>query len=267
MQPNSTSCNSNMPARIARWRGRLPRPLLISAVLGLLMTSVMVGPAFADDAASVVDQNAEAMAIEGAAPAAPNSDVTLPASGTGLAALELPGGGALTLDLPAKGSADKEGLTTVFNGTATDTQVAVQPTAEGLRALITIESPNAPERFPFPVGGEVAQLVGQDDGSVLALDADGVLVTSLAPPWARDADGKDVPTRYELEGTTVVQVVDHRSGTYAYGITADPWVVVWFFVRWTVPLAINRCWAHPVCQRVIIGSTGAGIEWARRNIR
>jgi hypothetical protein len=247
-------------------RSRVLRPLLVSAVLGLSMTPLLAGSAFADDAASVVDQTAEAMAIEGAAPAAPNPDVTLPAAGTGLAALELPGGGALTLDLPATGSADKEGLTTVFNGTAPDTQVAVQPTAEGLRALITIDSPTAPERFPFPVGGDVAQLVSQDDGSVLALDADGVIVTTLTPPWARDADGKDVPTHYELDGTTVVQVVNHHSGTYAYGITADPWFVVWFVVRYTVPIAINRCWAHPFCRSIIIGSVGAGIDWARRHL-
>jgi len=53
-------------------------------------------------------------------------------------------------------------------------------------------------------------------------------VTHIAPAWARDANGRDVPTFYEIEETTLVQVVKHRGGDWAYGITADPsvWKVV-----------------------------------------
>jgi hypothetical protein len=45
-----------------------------------------------------------------------------------------------------------------------------------------------------------------------------------APPWAWDADGRDVPTRYIVEGDTIVQEVDHAGGDYAYPIVADPWM-------------------------------------------
>jgi hypothetical protein len=34
--------------------------------------------------------------------------------------------------------------------------------------------------------------------------------------------GREVPTHYEIDGTTLVQVIDHRGGDWQYGITADP---------------------------------------------
>jgi len=47
-------------------------------------------------------------------------------------------------------------------------------------------------------------------------------VTHIAAPWARDASGRDVPTFYQIDGTTLVLLVEHRGGDWAYGITADP---------------------------------------------
>lgn len=41
-------------------------------------------------------------------------------------------------------------------------------------------------------------------------------------PWAVDADGVDVATWYEVRGTTLVQVVDHRGKNVTYPIVADP---------------------------------------------
>jgi len=104
-----------------------------------------------------------------------------------------------------------------------DTAVAVQSTGAGLRALVAIDSADAPERFRFPVGGDVAAMSVATDGAVLAVDAAGRAVARLAPPWARDADGRSVPTHFELDGLTVVQIVEHRGGGFAYGIVADPW--------------------------------------------
>ena len=57
-----------------------------------------------------------------------------------------------------------------------DAQVAVQPTGEGFRALVNIDSADAPERFEFPVGGEVVELRKLADGSVLAIDGAGTQV-------------------------------------------------------------------------------------------
>lgn len=51
-------------------------------------------------------------------------------------------------------------------------------------------------------------------------------VATLAAPWAVDANGKSVPTHYEINGTTVNQVVDTTPDT-AYPVTADPSVAWW----------------------------------------
>ena len=203
-------------------------------MLATAMTAACVVPASAlaaDSSTEVVDQLDQAVAVEQAAPAAANAAVELPSTGADNAALSLPGGEMLTMRVPADGDASGTADTAVFEGTAASTTLAVQSTAMGLRALISIDSPAAPERYTFPIGGDVVSLSQQADGGVVALNADGDPIAQLAAPWARDANGRDVPTRFEVEGTTVVQVVEHRGGDFAYGITADPW---WNPFSWSI---------------------------------
>jgi hypothetical protein len=64
------------------------------------------------------------------------------------------------------------------------------------------------------------------DGSVLFLKDNGALIAGVAPAWALDATGKKVPTHFEVQGSTLVQVVDHRAAGYSYPIVADPWLFV-----------------------------------------
>lgn len=116
-----------------------------------------------------------------------------------------------------------DGLTTVYDAKAPGAAISLEPTAGGLRALITIDSSLAPERYAFPISGSAARLAAVGEGSVIAYDAGGAAIATLAPAWARDATGRAVPTHYELDGTTVAQVVEHRGGGFTYGITADPW--------------------------------------------
>jgi hypothetical protein len=61
------------------------------------------------------------------------------------------------------------------------------------------------------------------DGAIEALYAAGLVIAGRAAPWARDAHGRDVPAHFEVDVMTIIQVVEHRGGGYAYGITADPW--------------------------------------------
>ncbi len=121
----------------------------------------------------------------------------------------------------------------VYEASGTDAaQVAVQNVAGGTRALINIDSASAPERYAFPMSGDVARLKHNQDGSVAAFDAAGALVGGFPAPWARDAAGRSVPTHYEVHGRTLVHVVKHRSARAQYGVTADP---VW------LGLAIKAC--------------------------
>ena len=81
-----------------------------------------------------------------------------------------------------------------------------------------------------------ASLVVDSAGGVVALDGSGQVVAAVDAPWARDANGTEVPTRFVVEGTTLTQVVDHTTATFAYPITADPAVWSW----WGVTYYLNK---------------------------
>ncbi|WP_434971574.1 hypothetical protein [Microbacterium paraoxydans] len=91
--------------------------------------------------------------------------------------------------------------------------------------LINIAEPTAPTAYSFNVTG-ADLIISLPDGSLALLDVaadDQVsLVGTIAAPWAYDATGAPVPTHFEVSGTTVTQIVEHRSGQYVYAITADP---------------------------------------------
>jgi hypothetical protein len=85
-----------------------------------------------------------------------------------------------------------------------------------------IEDASAPTRFAYELGVPQGGSVTLEEGMVLVRDAEGAFVAIAAPAWAKDAGGADVPTRYELSGSTLTQVVDHAEGTTAYPVVADP---------------------------------------------
>ncbi len=99
----------------------------------------------------------------------------------------------------------------------------VVPFSDGVQMLTTIASSKAPERFAYgidvPVGGSVMLV---EDGSAVVADRDGITVLTTNVPWAVDANGAAVPTRYEVDGTQLVQVVEHTARDVAYPVVADP---------------------------------------------
>lgn len=169
---------------------------------------------------------------------APRPLAKLDLSRSGAASVEV---AAVTLSLPAEGAPTLVGRTAVYRSAAApSTRIAAQALNGGMRALINITDASAPERYEFPFGGQVASLTLKPDGTVDTLNAAGEVIGTVDAPWARDANGAAVPTHYEVQGTTLVQVVNHRSGTYAYGITADP---AWFAVLAVRACIQLRCWA------------------------
>lgn len=117
-----------------------------------------------------------------------------------------------------------------------DHAVAYQPVAEedggGVRTLFTLEDASAPTtfevNFDLPDG---AKLVASEGGSVLAVGADGQTVGAVPAPWAKDANGRSVPTAYEIRGETLVQHV-YPGTDSAYPIVADPfWIPAWAVVQ------------------------------------
>lgn len=100
-----------------------------------------------------------------------------------------------------------------------------------------IEAPDAPTIFAINVELPEGVVLTQDEGgALLATGEDGKLVLGVAPAWAYDAAGVAVPTHYVIDGTEIIQVVDHQSGNYQYPISADPWLGVRLFS----PMTVNR---------------------------
>lgn len=141
-------------------------------------------------------------------------------------ALATHGAQSMALSVPGAEDARQLDAASVHLG-SDDADFVVQSTEAGLRALVHIDSTRAPERFPFDLGGDASDLRIQEDGSVLVLDTAGEAIAQVEVPWAVDAEGVHVPTHFEVEGATLVQVVEHRGGTYAYGVVVDPSVVWW----------------------------------------
>ena len=160
--------------------------------------------------------------------------------------LQLRGGG--TLGLPARGAGTDVGATTVYDATGHGSDpIAVQQLGLGTRALINIDGRTAPERFEFRMGGSVSRLQLNRDGSVAAYNTSGDLVGGFAAPWAVDAAGRPVATHFVIDGTTLVQIVKHRTRAFDYGVTADP---VWLGLAIRACLAV-RCyrWMPGYIQR------------------
>jgi hypothetical protein len=200
------------------------------AVVALLVSASC---ALADDVpAAVSTEVAAAVSDVGA-----SSPVEQPVAGVDLpdVASDGVGVGDLTMGLPAEGVGVDTPNGTVFDGAAQDTAVVTQATDDGARALVYIADAHAPQRYRFPIDGARSLLVTAD-GGVAVINADPSRSDAeIAPPWAVDANGTPVPTHYEIDGSTLIQVVEHRSRDYAYGITADPH---WGWVH------IHRVWTH-----------------------
>ncbi len=194
-------------------------------VAALLSGSLALGAGHApppESAPPTVRDVAVAAPRAGGERARTDDGVALGEDGEDPSLLETPQG-RLTLRLPGVGAATSHNPTTrVFEARRRGATVAAQSLQDGLRALVVLDSPSAPERFAFEVGGDVAALELTDDGGVVALDDRGAVIATSPRPWARDAAGASVPTHYEVDGTTLTQVVEHRHGSWAYRIVADP---------------------------------------------
>lgn len=222
-----------------------PRHLLAIAVV----TSALVpSNAAANDplpASTVVQEIEQALSAEGLSGPTISNGIEMPSDGNGEVAIT-PGGSEdggvvlaapkLTLGVPANGNGTTVGATTVFDGDAAANQIAVQATDSGARALIRLNDASARTTYRFSLGGTAAALQAQADGSVLVLAESGATLATLATAWARDAGGRDIATHYELDGTDVVQVIDHRHADVAYPVVADPSVDLdpgWFSITAT----------------------------------
>lgn len=195
--------------------------LLYASAPQLRLASPAQPPSMPTWSASIAGELQRALAVAGQPPAA------VRAPGVGVSRLAAAGisiatdtGTTMTLGIPAHGTGQRAGSTTLYDGRGADNVVAVQPTASGVRALVRVAGPAAPQRYRFAVAGATPSL--QRGGAVTLRDRDGRELGQISAPWARDAAGRTVPTHYEIDGATLVQVVEHRRGGVSYPVVADP---------------------------------------------
>ncbi len=222
-----------------------PRLLVLPILLGVGLVALVPGSAVAETSGlsprEIQENTAAAVADQGGVAAAPVSatpdDFTAAVGG---GTLEIPrdsddavtasgDGTSVSLSLPTDdASATKVGGTVVYDGQTDASDFAVQAIPDGVRALVSINDASAPRRYAFPISGDVARIDQQADGSLVLFDPTGNELGKIDAPWATDANGNSVPTHFEVNGTTVVQVVDFTSQT-AFPVKADPSV----HLHWT----------------------------------
>jgi hypothetical protein len=100
------------------------------------------------------------------------------------------------------------------------------PKNDGSVQIVTVlDSAAAPTAYRFalelPAGASIQE---GENGAIAIVSKEGELVVGVSAPWAVDANGTAVPTRYEFDGATLTQVVDHASSAFAYPVVADPWL-------------------------------------------
>ncbi|WGD37587.1 hypothetical protein [Lysinibacter sp. HNR] len=208
-------------------------------------SSATASSPFSDDIAQLIDQVAphqgdvvQVKEIDGQTWEANNgSEVNIPSDPTD--PLQLTGGDETKLNiiLPQNlglqsGQVASDG-TVVYKSSDSQVDAAIQAMHNGsVRVQTVINTPSAAHEFSYAIGEEF-QLVFSEDGSLWAvgLNAAGDFTAfSVGDAWARDANGREVETRYEIRGDALVQVVIPTRDT-VYPVVADPqWN--WYAAAW-----------------------------------
>lgn len=183
--------------------------------------------------------------------------VTVPLNPDGIVEIGGTEGTALSIELPDLGGGGDGALlegAIAFPSSKLSSN-AVIPTQTGVQMLTSITSVHAPTRYAYEIALGEGQRLELSDGGVVVVDADGKIEAAAAPPWAKDAHGRDIPTKYEVSGRTLTQIVDHsKTADTVYRVVADPlWLAPWV-VRCLVGLGLNSVQITRIAQ--------AGSTWA-----
>ncbi|MQW22699.1 MULTISPECIES: hypothetical protein [unclassified Lactococcus] len=122
------------------------------------------------------------------------------------------------------------GDTAVYTGDDSSSNLGLQNTDNGFRALISINSADASHDYSFdldlPDGYKLIDASSIENkspgtGDIYVLNEDDLPVNELQAPWAKDINGNAVPTHYVINGHTVTQVIDFDEKNFV-PLVADP---------------------------------------------
>lgn len=174
------------------------------------------------------------------------TEVVIPAVASGdVTASRVTEEGTYTISVGTGSNSSAEGALasdgSVVYDQAGDTDRTVQATDDGFRIHTVIAEASAPTEYvhdvTLPAGTRLAfadQLPTDSDdpgvqgaatpSGVLILDSEDNLIGGFGSPWATDANGTPVDTRFEIRGDALVQVVNHQRPGVAYPVVADPYL-------------------------------------------
>ncbi|MDQ4500770.1 DUF2599 domain-containing protein [Sinomonas sp. ASV322] len=102
--------------------------------------------------------------------------------------------------------------------------------------------------------GDGRALAPTADGGAIVHNRAGEPIGQLSPPWARDALGRDLPTKYTFSGSQITQIVDLTGRNIHFPVVADPYI--------GVDLIASASWAQSTDGwRLEVTPT----QWARAN--
>jgi hypothetical protein len=200
--------------------------------------------AAAPEVLDAVADNGDPVEVTDAAAVVESGDLTttIPDDASDGITIAAKGEEAISIGLPNAESAEEAheeapGIVSYDNGDGSTTVPVAKPDGS-VQITTVIDGPEAPHEYEYPLDLPAGATLEQDgSGFVSILSADGEFLGGVAPAWAKDATGNDVSTRYEIDGTTLTQIVAH-SASDAYPVVADPWLGVDLISRtiWTSSL-------------------------------
>ncbi len=171
-----------------------------------------------------------------------DTEITIPRDGKEAIVMDDGQGTVLEMLLPQE-ARDTEGILTdggtiVYGTEDASAAIGVQPlqervgsvNLESVRTAICIADADAPKSYHFQFNlkdGQrlvtAADYLGEeyDTGEVYVIDDDGKIQSVIDPAWAKDANGKDVDTYYEVWKNMLIQVVNFDENT-VFPVVADP---------------------------------------------
>jgi tripartite motif-containing protein 71 len=103
-----------------------------------------------------------------------------------------------------------------------DTDLLVTANSLGAELFDLLRSEDSPEEFRFAINVPAGAELRSDDHGGAEVVREGEALTHIPPPSAVDAQQTDVPVTLEIDGSSIVLRLAHRSGDYAYPILLDP---------------------------------------------
>jgi hypothetical protein len=202
----------------------LSGPLSVGLALGLLTLTTI--PASATEGDSSVSDRVSNALVKAGAPATTAGKV----SGTGYVRIETakPSGSItvdgqsarLTLETSAKARSEQSGSDRAFGDVARDTDSVVRSDAGSVQIISIMRTRSAPKSQRYTLDLPVGVRVASAGGGFVLFDTDGGIVGMIEAPWAKDATGRSLPTRYTVDGNALVQTTDTTGAKFP--VVADP---------------------------------------------